>query len=296
MNKEEIENIEKAGKIARETVAYAKTIVKKGAKVLDLANHIEKKIYDLGGRPAFPVNLSMNDTAAHDTPSWNDERKAEGLLKVDIGVHVDGYVADTAISFDLENSSLNKKLIEAAQSGLKEALLVAEKKGRMNDIGKAVHDEVVKHGFVPIVNLSGHSIERYDLHAGVTVPNYANGDNEKMDLGLYAIEPFTTNGSGKVRDGRPSGIYQIQKEASVRDNFAREVLAFIIEEYSTLPFASRWIHAKFGTRGLLALRQIQAAGILHEYAQLVETGKGIVAQAEHTVLVTKDKVVVTTRD
>ena len=87
-----------------------------------------------------------------------------------------------------------------------------------------------------------------------------------------------------MRDGRPSGIYKLQRDGNVRDNFAREVLKFIDEEYHGLPFCSRWIVRKFGSRGKLALKMIEQSGILHQYAQLVEEGKGRVAQAEHTVL------------
>ena len=117
---------------------------------------------------------------------------------------------------------------------------------------------------------------------------------QKIESGLYAIEPFSTSGLGAVRDGRPSGIYHLEKPGSVRDNFAREVLAFIAEEYQTLPFCSRWIYKKFGSKGLLALRQIEQAGLLYQYPQLIEKGSGKVAQAEHTIIITeKDKIITT---
>ena len=134
------------------------------------------------------------------------------------------------------------------------------------------------------------------MHAGLNVPNYASGQKHGFVEGVYAIEPFATNGLGRVRDGRPSGIYRVDKGMNARDNFAREVMAFIVEEYDALPFCSRWIYRKFGSRGLLSLRQLEQAGILRHYAQLVEEGKRKVAQAEHTVILTEDgKKIVTTR-
>lgn len=286
----------KAGKIASQAVAYAKSIVKPGMLLLDIANKIEDKIVSLGGKPAFPVNLSINEIAAHYTPSWNDETKASGLLKVDIGVHVNGCSADTAFSIDLENNEENKKMIEAAQFGLNNAIKVVKgnKKVVLSDVGGAIETAIKSFGFHPIQNLSGHSIDKYDLHAGIIIPNFDNSSNVEIDDGVIAIEPFATNGLGSVRDGRSSGIYFLQRPGTVRDNFAREVLGFIAEEYQTLPFCSRWIQKKFGSRGLLALRQIEQAGLLHNFAQLVESGNGKVAQAEHTILISgKDKIVTT---
>ena len=156
-----------------------------------------------------------------------------------------------------------------------------------------VYQEAIKKkGFSSIVNLSGHNIERFVVHAGATVPNYNSGQKDVLEEGLYATEPFATNGHGKVRDGGPSGIYKIDRQGNIRDAFAREVLSFVLEEYKTLPFASRWIWKKFGTRGLLALRQLEQAGVLYQYPQLVEVSGGKVAQAEHSVLVDNDSNVV----
>ena len=284
----------KAGKIASEIVKYAKSIIKLGVKLLEIAEKIDSKILELRAKPAFPVNLSINEIAAHDTPSFNDERTASGLLKVDIGVQIDGCTADTSFSVDLENNEENKKLIQAAESGLKAAIEKINLGVQTSEIGKAIENAIKSFNFVPIHNLSGHLIEKYDLHAGITIPNYDNSQEIQIESGVYAIEPFSTDGLGNVRDGKPSGIYRLDKPGSVRDNFAREVLSFIVEEYQSLPFCSRWIYKKFSSRGLLALRQIEAAGILHQYPQLVESGKGKVAQAEHTVIITKKDKVVTT--
>lgn len=276
---------EKAGQIAQKAVAYARSIVKKGMPLLELADKIEVKIVELGGKPAFPVNLSIDKIAAHATPRHDSTEVARGLLKVDLGVHIDGYIADTAFSVDVEGSELNKKLIAAAEAGLKAGVSAARAGTTLSALGKAVDEVIAQQGFSAVRNLSGHGIERYDLHAGVTIPNYDNGDERALEEGVYAIEPFATNGAGSVRDGASSGIYQIMREGMVRDRFAREVLAWIAETYATLPFCDRWVHKQFGGRGLVALRQIKDAGLLHEYAQLVEEGAGIVAQAEHTVLV-----------
>ena len=288
------DNYIKAGKIASEVKKYAKEIIKKDIPLLEIAEKIESKIIELKAKPAFPVNLSINEIAAHDTPLFNDARKAHGLLKVDIGVQIDGYLADSAFSIDLENSEENKRLITAAEKGLDEGCKKINAGVKIREIGAAIEKAIKSFGFTPIQNLSGHSMEQFSLHAGITIPNTDNSQEKTLEEGIYAVEPFATKGLGRVRDGKPSGIYRIEKEMPVRDTFAREVLAFIYEEYQTLPFCARWIYKKFGARGLLALRRIEEAGILHNYPQLVEAGNGKVAQAEETILLEKDKKTITT--
>lgn len=290
----DFDKLKKAGEIAQKAKIFAKEIVKPGVLLLDIANKIEDKIIELGGKPAFPVNCSINEIAAHATPTYNDETKATGLLKVDLGVHIEGYVADTALSFDLDNSEENKKLISAAQEALDNILKTLNPETKLNEIGKEIEDTIKKKGFQPIINLSGHSIDLYDLHSGLTIPNYDNFQETEIGEGLFAIEPFATSGVGRVKDGRPSGIYHLQKEGQVRDPFAREVLDFIKEEYQTLPFCSRWLVKKFGTRALIAIKRMQEAGLLHSYAQLIEESKHKVAQAEHTIILNGKEKIITT--
>ncbi len=284
----------KAGEIAKEVKIYAKSIILPGMPLLEIAEKIEAKIIELGGFPAFPVNLSKNEIAAHSTPSYNDTETASGLLKVDIGVHIKGCIADTALSLDLENSEENKKLIECAELCLKNALEHAHYNAELRKIGEAIEKTAHSHNLQPIINLSGHSITKYNLHAGVTIPNYDNSSSQQLEEGIYAIEPFVTLGLGKVIDGKPSGIYMIEKEGAVRDPFAREVLYYIEETYQTLPFCSRWLVKKFGTRALIAMKRIEEANLVHHYQQLIESSRKKVAQAEHTfILSDKDKIITT---
>jgi methionyl aminopeptidase len=294
MEKQEIENYRKAGKIAIEVKKYARTIIKKGVLLRDIADKIEAKIVELGGKPAFPTNLSMNEIAAHYTPNSQDETKTSGLLKVDLGVHVSGCIADTAFSLDLENSEENKKLIEAAEKALEAAKKTLKKNIAINLIGKAIHDAIVNSSFSPIRNLCGHQLGEYIIHAGLTIPNYDNKNPAEMEEGAYAIEPFSTTGAGIVYDGKPSGIYRMQERKAIRDPLARQIMDFVEDEYETLPFCERWITNKFGPRSSMSLRLMEQAGILHQYPQLIEQEHKPVAQAEDTVLIL-DKIEVTSR-
>jgi len=299
MDTKEKDKILKAGKIASQIRYYTKTIVKKDVPLLEIAEKIESEIVKLGGKPAFPVNLSINDIAAHYTPSHNDETLAYGLLKVDFGVHIDGFIADTSLSFDLdtgESSHENKELIKASEEALENAIKKIKYNVTTSEIGKVIHETINKKGFTPIINLSGHSIEQYELHSGITIPNIDDGKNLKLEEGVYAIEPFATNSSasGRVYDGKPSGIYSLTKRKPVRSPNARKILDFIEKEYSTLPFCSRWIIKKFGSSSILSLKELENSGSLHHFSQLVESSHSNVSQAEHTILVEKDKITVTT--
>jgi len=289
------EKILKAGKMASQVKIYARGIVKKNIPLLEIAEKIEAKIFELGGNPAFPVNLSINEIAAHYTPSHDDKTLAHGLLKVDFGIHLDGWTADNAFSVDLENSKENEILIEASEQALKKALDITRIDISTDQIGGGISEVIESRGFSPIINLSGHSMGKYDLHAGITIPNINDGRNIKVKEGLYAIEPFVTPGSGKVREGKPSGIYELKSEKSPRSSLAREVLEVIKKEYNTLPFCSRWIIKKLGPRSLFGLRELEANGNLHQFAQLIEISGSKVSQAEETILIDKEgKVIVTT--
>ncbi len=293
MNTSQKEKILKAGEIGKKVREYAKTIVKKDILLIELAEKIESKIIELGGKPAFPTNLSINEIVAHYTPSYNDETKATGLLKVDMGVHIDGYIADFTFSVDLENNTENKKLIEASEKALKNAIQKAQNEKSLGEIGTAIQEAIESYGFSPIINLTGHEMNQHELHAGLVIPNISNDNSDKLKKGLYAIEPFATNGSGKIYEGKPSGIYALADDKNIRSNDAREVLNFIIEEYKTLPFCSRWIVKKFGIKSLFALRQLETNGNIHQYPQLVEVSKGKVAQSENTILVDEEVIVTT---
>ncbi len=296
----EKEKIIRAGKIAAEVKSWIKPQIKKDMPLLEIAEKIESKILELGGKPAFPVNLSIDNIAAHYTPSHDDKALARGLLKIDFGVHVDGWTSDNAFSVDLEDSEENKKLIKASKDALENAIKLIKERENLNlsEIGKIIQEKIESYGFSPVINLSGHSMSEWELHSGMTIPNTSNKKNIVLKPGLYAIEPFSTTGTGKVHDGKPSGIYNLINEKNVRSPLAREILKFIMKEYKTLPFCSRWIVKKFGTRALIGLKQLEENGNLHYFPQLLEKASGgiKISQTEETILIDGDgSVLVTTR-
>jgi len=288
MEEKELQKWRKAGKLGAEVMTYVKKIVKPEMLLLEIAEKVEKKISDLKVNSAFPINLSINEIAAHSSPLHNDETKAHGLIKVDLGINIDGYISDTACSLDLTPEQKNKDLILASEYALKEAIKIIRPGITLMEIGRIIQDTITTFNLAPVRNLSGHEIKPWKLHSGLTIPNYDNGNTIKLKEGMVlAIEPFATTGEGIVQDGRPSGIYKLTSHEPVRDMNARKILEFIEEEYKELPFSSRWLINRFGTRALFSLRLLEQNKSLHHFKQLVEKTKSPVSQAEQTVLVTE---------
>ena len=290
-----MDKLEKAGKIASEALFYGKSLVKINANLDDVANKIETKILELGGKPAFPVTICINEIAAH-ALSNNNKFKQGDLVKLDVGVHVDGYIADNAATIDLGN---NNKLVEASEKALEEAIKLVKIGVEVNKIGKAIETTIKEYGFNPIKNLSGHQIDLYEEHAkdGISIPNYDNNDKTKLEKGMViAIEPFATAGAGLVEEGKDSGIYEVAQVKNVRSDIAREILSFIIENYNTLPFNKNWLLSKFPEFKVnFAIRMLEKENIVYQHKQLVEKSKGLVSQAEHTLLVDDEIKIITKR-
>ncbi|MEM1536065.1 MAG: type II methionyl aminopeptidase [Candidatus Pacearchaeota archaeon] len=293
----EIEKWREAGKIASEVLAYAKKIVKPEMPLLEIAEKVEAFVEKKKVKFAFPINLSIDAIAAHSSPSYDDKAVAQGLLKIDVGINIDGIISDTACSIDLTPEGKHSELIKASEAALSEAIKIIKPDITLCEIGKKIQETISSFGFAPIVNLSGHELKPYKLHAGLTIPNYDNKNKTKLVEGMIlAIEPFATTGAGVVQDGKESGIYRLESKHNVRDVLARKILEFIEEEYRELPFSARWIVKKFGVRALFSLKYLEQAGVLHHFKQLVEKTKAPVSQAEHTILITNNGCEILTKE
>ncbi|MBI2040555.1 MAG: type II methionyl aminopeptidase [DPANN group archaeon] len=290
-----LENFRKAGKLAAKVRDYAKTLIKTGMLYVELADAVEKKIFELGARPGFPCNISVNSTAAHHVPLEGERLAfADGdLVKIDLGVHVEGAVADTAVSVSIGKDEENEKLIKASEAALAAAIKLATPGRKVSEIGRAVEQAISSFGFRPIKNLSGHLVDIYDLHADLTIPNFDNKSNEILEKGMaIAIEPFATDGDGFIREGDEISVFRLERPASVRNG--REILEHIASEYVTLPFAKRWLARKFNPLKVnLFLKEAIAKGMLHPYNVLLEKKGSKVAQTEHTILVSETPEILT---
>ncbi len=293
MNPEDKERWFKAGKIASEILEWSKSLINPGAKLLDIANAIENKIREKGALPAFPVNLSINETAAHYTPVKDDPLVlSDQLLKVDIGICYEGAIGDTAYTVDL--SGKRTRLVEAPRQALAHVMNILKIGLPIAEIGKIVEETIVSYGFQPIRNLSGHGVALYKIHTGPSIPNYDTKEKIVLEKGmLIAIEPFATTGEGRIKDAGDIIIFEEISHRQIRSPLARQILQDI-EKFQHLPFARRWLDEKYGVNKVsLALHQLKMNGNIQGHAPLVEVSNGMVSQAEHTFLIDDEVVCLT---
>jgi len=282
-----------AGRITKEAREAAKEMAEPGVKLEDIAERAETLIREEGAQPAFPTNLSINEEAAHYTPEMNDDRELEegDVLKIDLGAQVDGYIGDTAVTVDL---GANDGIVDASASALERVLDAVEPGVEAGEIGRMIQEEIESRGFKPIRNLGGHGLEQYTQHSGDRIPNVETDSTMTLEPGnAYAIEPFATDGDGKVHDGSPGNIYKYEG-GNTRDRTARKILGQVKDRYRTLPFTSRWFDVS-PARLKLAFRNLVNSGVFHEYDVLRERDGAVVSQMEHTIVVLEDEVLVTTR-
>jgi len=289
-----LKQYEKAGTIWASTIKFARKQTKEGKSLLELANEIETYIKESGAGVAFPTNLSINEQAAHFTPKWNDTYtlKESDVLKIDIGVHVEGHICDGAITINLNNT--HAKQIEANELALENAINATEHNSTPDKIGQAIEDTLKEKGFNPVYNLGGHGLGDYEIHGAPSIPNHGGTSKKKLEECVIAIEPFASNAKGFISEDATVEIFSFIKSSGVRNLQARELLK-IIENYKTLPFAERWIRKETTMSDFSftnALKELMKAGCVHPYAGLKETKGSIVTQVEKSVIVLENKTIV----
>ncbi len=261
-----------AGLIASKIRTDALSKIKENIPLLEIAEYVEKRIEDLGAKPAFPCNISINEIASHHTPQdYSTFFRKGDVVKLDIGVHKEGYIVDTAATIELGTGN-HTLLIESCEEAMRNAIDSMKDGVKTNQIGKIIEQSLKKHGFNPVKDLTGHNLERFRLHAGITIPNYNSffGDIIKKDM-VFAIEPFATYGRGHVKNGEPL-IFSLDKKGK------GSTFLQIRNRFCTLPFTQRWIPD-------ISLEDIKG---LRKYFQLIESDGEVVAQCEHTVIVNRE--------
>jgi methionyl aminopeptidase len=291
-DEEELEKFRLSGKILREAREEMRHFVKENMPIIDVCEKAESLIREKGGLPAFPCNVSINEVAAHYTSPPNDERRLpeRAVVKVDMGVHVDGYVTDTAFTacFNPEYSSMQA----AAEQALKAAIDNIHGEMAISKIGAIIEQTIKNRGFKPISNLTGHSVGRYLIHAGTSIPNVQQISFTKVKAGdIFAIEPFVTppDAVGRVEDSPQTTIFRMVKAKSQKTPHAKEMLKFIEENFRTLPFAERWLKDVVPKdKHREAFKELLSSKALMGYPVFVEVSRKTVTQAEHTMLITED--------
>lgn len=173
MTDEWIESYLKAGKAVIAAKKLAEKLIKPGVSFLEIANKCEDEILNQGCELSFPINMSLNELAAHYSPTIDDPTVVpnKGLLKIDLGSHHNGYIADKASTFNIDNDPKLQNYIDAAQDALDAAIDIFKPGYKLYELGKVIADKIHNRGLRPISNLGGHELKQYQLHAGPFLPN-----------------------------------------------------------------------------------------------------------------------------
>ena len=281
-----IDHYVEAGKIASKVKEFIRPRVRPDVKLREICDSVEAEIRTRGSRPAFPCNVCVNEIAAHYTAVPDDPQviPAGGLVKIDLGVHIDGFIVDTALTVNL--SPTDAGVVACAEDALKKGISRIRLGAKLEDVGSVIETSVRSRGFKVIKNLTGHQIDRFNLHAGLSVPNVENsGLRRTIDREMVlAIEPFVTYsyGAGQVVEAHTSTIFKLKKSWS-----AHEKSSEIYAQFDGLPFCARWLPSSFS-------RTSVQPGLLQSFPILYEKMRAPVAQAEDTVLVLSDKNIIVT--
>lgn len=218
------------------------------------------------------------------------------MLKIDIGVHVDGYIADTATTItyspaDERMAILNNQLLD-------DAIRVVRAGESIEVIAKVVEPKAHRSGFRPIANLAGHQLDVYVIHAGVSVPNVREQVNSKFkENTAYAIEPFLVphEAKGWVVNSKGGNIYRLLSRKRTKDASLDQMVEYIWERYRSLPFSPRWLLNDFSKEAVSRLMdEMLRKKLVMQYPVLIEASGARVTQFEHTIFVRSDGVTVTT--
>lgn len=290
MNDEVFEAYREAGRIAHRILNAGAGMVRPGASLLETIEAVEGMVLEAGAGLAFPLNCSLNEAAAHDTASEGDERvfSAGDLVKLDLGVHLDGYVADTAVTIDLGDHG---QLVDAARAGLDAAIALARPGVAAGALGAAIQAAIEGYGYRPVANLTGHGLDRYVLHGPPSVPNVGHPGGAVLAEGqVVAIEPFASTGSGLVSEAARAEIYGQVATRPIRLPAARRAFE-LVRERQGMPFSRRWLDLP---KREIALAGLVRQGVFRTYPVLHDVPGSYVSQAEHTLVVLEDGCVVTT--
>ncbi len=291
-----IDKFREAGKIAAAVREFGKGLIEPGVRLAEIVEACDDKIRELGGEPAFPSQISPNHIAAHYCPAPDDPSLAQkgDILKLDIGAHVDGYVADNAVTVDLKDGP-DSQLALASKLALENVIASVGPGITVSELGRIVNDTISALGFKPVYNLTGHGVGRYTVHCAPQVPNYDDKRSIRLRAGqVVAIEPFATTGKGYIDEVGEPQVFQLKREAKKRDKLPLDVQE-ALNALHGLPFARRDLHRFFDVKETeKVLRLLNKKKILHNYPPLAEKPGTRISQHEHTIMILEEGIEVTT--
>ena len=323
-NADFLSDYRQAAETHRQVRQWAQKNIKPGQTLTEIANGIEDSVRRLVGHDGltegdaliagmgFPTGLNLDDVAAHYSPNAGCKKvlQQNNVMKVDIGVHVNGRIVDSAftMAFDPMYDNLLAAVKDATDTGVREAgidVRLGELGGYIQEAMESYECEIngMTYPIKPIRNITGHNILPYSIHGTKTVPFVKSGDTTKMEEGdVFAIETFGSTGKGRcVDDGEVShyALYSDAPNVDLRLSSAKSLLNTIKKNFGTLPWCRRYLdrigqdkyllgvrmplcqkmHFMWLTNG--QLKNLVNSGIVQDYPPLVDKKGSYTAQFEH---------------
>jgi methionyl aminopeptidase len=294
----DLEKLRRSGFISATAREHGKKLIKPGARIEAIAREVEQVIYDMGGKPAFPAQLSRNHIAAHYCSPPDDPTVVgpEDIVKLDLGTQVDGYVTDNAVTVDLREGE-GSLIVAASRMALDNAISVMGPGASITEIGRQIESTVKALGFNPIYNLTGHGVARYIIHCAPSIPNYPDMKAGRLRANMtIACEPFVCDGKGYIDCDGESEVFMLRREIKPKDSVPQDVIN-AVGVTEGLPFARRQLLPTLGSMKRVeeALKLLKKKALIDEYPPLCEK-KGVrVAQTEHTIFISETGAEVLTR-
>ncbi|MHA1475121.1 MAG: type II methionyl aminopeptidase [Promethearchaeota archaeon] len=286
------ESFKKAGEIHKQVIKFIKPKIKIGAKLLDICEATENKLIELGGEIGFPTNICINEIAAHYTSPPDDESviKDGDVVKIDIGVSVEGYIADGAFTVSFNKETTTENLIIAVETAVLKGLSIIKPGVKTVEVGKVTANIIRGFGYSPIKDLHGHSLEKWQLHGFKEIPNVGISSGDVFEDGdVFALECFASTGLGNIHNGSICNIYEYNlntERVPIRGKITRRVIGWIAKNKKTLPFSTRELLKEFKT-GKFAINELTTVGKLHKHYEIREQKGTYVSQYEKTFIVTE---------
>ncbi|KAI9172578.1 Methionine aminopeptidase 2 [Paramyrothecium foliicola] len=309
LNSDFLSDYRQAAETHRQVRQWAQRTIKPGQTLLEIADGIENSVRRLLGHDGiaegdakiagmgFPLGLNLDEIAAHFCPNTGNKTvlQQSNVMKIDIGVHVNGRIVDSAftMSFDPKYDNLLAAVKDAANTGIREAgidVRLGELGGYIQETMESYECEIdgKTYAIKPIRNIAGHNILPYSIHGTKSVPSIKTDDTTKMEEGdVFAIEPFGSTGNGRVYDQGEVSHYALRGDAPAADlrlASAKSVLSSIKKNFGTLPFCRRYLERVGQEKYLLGLNTLVKSGIVEDYPPLVDKKGSYTAQFEHTIL------------
>ena len=314
-----LECAKKAAKIHKQVRQDIKDHIKPGIKLWDLCQTVENRVRELSkehgnqlnGGVAFPTGCSINNVAAHFTPNKGDNTilKETDICKLDFGVHVDGWIIDSAFTINFQPQY--QPLLDASKEAVMGIIKNMGVDSKVSELGE-ISEEIVKSyelsignktiPLTPMNNLTGHSIRRWNVHGGKSIPGVKNtypdiiGENE-----FYAVEIFPTTGSGTSYLEGESTHFMLKngfQKQKFRLKRTYQLLSLIQKEFSTLAFCPRFLNyidlqrKNKETNYKMCLGELFNCGIINSYPPLLDKPGSMVSQFEHTIYISNNNKII----